>query len=335
MTTAGELSTSLGREPACEALGVARASFYRSLFCRIGQVAKPRPKPDRALSSKERQQVLDLLHEERFLDKAPSEVYATLLDEGNYLCSISTMYRILREAHEVRERRDQLRHPEYHKPELLATQPNQVWSWDITKLLTWAKWTYHYLYVIMDIFSRFVVGWMVARRECAELAKQLIEETCAKQGIVPGQLTIHADRGTSMKSKSVAFLLSDLGVTKTHSRPQVSNDNPFSESQFKTMKYRPEFPDRFGPIEEARDFGQGFFRWYNWEHRHSGIGLLTPGDVHYGRTQVVLEQRQSVLDLAYAAHPERFVRKHPVPLTVPSATWINPPVLAQGGELLQ
>jgi len=238
------------------------------------------------------------------------------------------MYRILEENQEVRERRNQLRHPAYQKPELLATGPNQVWSWDITKLLGPVKWSYFYLYVIMDIFSRYVVGWMVATRESAALAERLIKGICEKQGIEPGQLTIHADRGSSMKSKPVALLLADLGVTKTHSWPYTSNDNPYSESQFKTLKYRPEFPDRFGAIEDARSFCQVFFPWYNKEHRHTGIGLLTPEMVHYGQAQAVLRARKEVLSTAYQRHPERFVRKEPSPQPLPEAVWINPPKIA-------
>jgi putative transposase len=269
--------------------------------------------------------VLDLLHSERFVDQAPAEVYAILLDEGVYLCSVRTMYRVLEEAQEVRERRNQARHPQYAKPELLATQPNEVWSWDITKLLGPVKWTYFYLYVILDIFSRYVVGWMVARRESAGLANRLIQESCQKQGIGPAQLTLHADRGSSMASKCVAMLLADLGVTKTHSRPHVSNDNPFSESQFKTLKYRPEFPKRFGSIEDARAFCRDFFHWYNNEHRHSGIGWLTPETVHYGRAKRAISARQAVLDEAHARHPERFIRKPPKAPELPEAVWINPP----------
>jgi putative transposase len=249
-----------------------------------------------------------------------------LLDEGQYHCSIRTMYRLLKQRGESRERRDQLIHPPYKKPELMATAPNQLWSWDITKLLGPAKWTYFYLYVILDVFSRYVTGWMVAMRESAELAKRLIEESCKKQCIPPGQLTLHADRGTSISSKPVAFLLADLGVTKTHSRPHVSDDNPYSESQFRTMKYRPEFPDRFGCIQDSRAFSQGFFRWYNEEHRHSSLGLLTPAMVHYGQAESVLQQRQAVLDVAYQLHPERFVRSAPKPPVLPSEVWINKPV---------
>ena len=251
--------------------------------------------------------------------------YATLLDAGRYLCSVRTMYRILEEHAELRERRDQLRHPNYEKPVLLATGPNQVWSWDITKLLGPMKWVYFHLYVILDIFSRYVVGWMLAERESAELAKRLIKETCSKQGIVAEQLTLHADRGTSMKSKPLAMLLSDLGVTKTHSRPQVSNDNPYSESQFKTLKYRPEFPKRFGSIQHARDVCRDLFGWYNTEHYHSGIGLLTPESVHYGRAAMIVEGRRQVLLDFFGAHPERFVNGAPKPPEIPSAAWINPP----------
>jgi putative transposase len=235
------------------------------------------------------------------------------------------MYRLLEATGEVRERRDQLRHVA-PKPELLATRPNRVWSWDITKLLGPAKWTYFYLYVILDIFSRYVVGWMVAHRESAALAERLIAETCKKQEIPAGQLTIHADRGTSMTSKPVTLLLADLGVTRTHSRPHVSNDNPFSEAQFKTLKYRPEFPDRFASLEAARAFCQPFFTWYNTEHRHTGIGLLTPAAVHYGDAARVTARRQQVLATAYAEHPERFVRKPPEPPAPPTAVWINPPL---------
>jgi putative transposase len=325
MTAAQELATAVGAAPACEALGIPRASYYRRIRPPAEPAVRPRKTPARALVPEERTAVLNALHSEHFADKAPAEVYATLLDEGQYLCSIRTMYRVLAAAGEVKERRDQLRHPAYKKPELLATAPNQVWSWDITKLLGPAKWTYFYLYVILDLFSRYVVGWMVADGESAALASQLIEETCRKQNIAPGQLTLHADRGSSMKSKSVAFLLSDLGVTKTHSRPHVSDDNPFSESQFKTLKYRPDFPERFGSIQDARAFCRDFFPWYNAEHRHSGIGLLTPQSVHYGTAADVVAARQRILLAAYDAHPERFVMKAPQAPKLPTAVWINPP----------
>ena len=280
----------IGATTACAALCVPKASYYRSIRPAPPSSSKARPRPARALCDRERQEILAVLHRERFVDKAPAEVASTLVDEGVYLCSPRTMYRVLDANKEVRERRNQLRHPAYKKPELLATAPNQVWSWDITKLLGPVKWTYYYLYVILDIFSRYVVGWLLAERESASLAKRLISETCERQGIEKSQLTIHADRGSSMKSLPVAQLLADLGVTKSHSRPHVSDDNPFSESQFKTMKYRPEFPDRFGSRQDARAFCRTFFDWYNLEHRHSGIGYLTPEMVHYGHAKKVLEQ---------------------------------------------
>jgi putative transposase len=269
--------------------------------------------------------VRQVLDSERFQDQAVREVYATLMDEGQYLCSVRTMYRILDENEQVRERRNQLRHPNYVKPELLATQPNQLWSWDITKLLGPAKWTYYYLYDILDVFSRYVVGWLIAECESASLAEELIAATCLRQSIQPNQLTIHADRGSSMTSKPVALLMADLGVTKTHSRPHVSNDNPFSEAQFKTLKYRPDYPARFGCQPAARSWAQDFFQWYNHEHHHSALGLLTPADVHFGRAPAVLAQRQQVLATAYRKNPERFVKGQPTPLQLPQAVWINPP----------
>ena len=333
------LAPVVGVKAACDSLSVARASFYRQrpLFGpapappvqELESVAAARL-PARALSPAERQAVLDCLHQERFQDRSPATVQATLLDEGTYLCSTRTMYRLLEQQGESRERRDQLTHPPYQKPELLATAPNQLWSWDITKLLGPVKWTYFYLYVILDIFSRYVAGWMIAHREGAELAEKFIEQTIHKHGIPPGQLGLHAGPrgrpGRVMRSKPVAFLLADLGVTRTHSRPYVSDDNPYSESQFRTLKYRPEFPDRFGCIQDARAFGQRFFSWYNDEHRHSGIGLLTPAMVHFGQAPTVLAHRQVVLTAAYQAHPDRFVRQPPKPLPLPSQVWINRPV---------
>ncbi len=324
MAAAEDLARVVGTAPACAALPVSRASLYRRRRPCPG-TPRPRPTPTRALSNAERQVVCDLLHSPRFADRAPAQVYATLLDEGLYHCSLRTMYRLLAKRREVRERRNQLRHPHYRRPELLATAPNQVWSWDITKLLGPVKWTYYYLYVILDIFSRYVVGWMLALREAACLAKRLIGETCAKQTILPGQLTVHADRGPSMRSRGVAMLLGSLGITKTHSRPYVSNDNPYSEAQFKTLKYCPEFPDRFGSYEHAFGFCHGFFPYYNDEHRHSGIGLMTPAAVHYGRAPQILAARQDTLLTAYARHPERFVRRPPQPPRLPEAAWINPP----------
>ena len=324
MTAVARVARVVGTAPACRALGLPRASLYR---LRQPPAASPpvRPVPPRALAAGEREAVLAILHSERFMDHAPAQVHATLLDEGRYLCSPRTMYRILDSAQEVKERRDQVRRPHFARPELLASRPNELWSWDITKLLGPAKWTYFYLYVILDVFSRYVVGWMVAPRESAALAERLIRETCEKQGIRDGQLTLHADRGSSMTSQPVALLLADLGVVKTHSRPQVSNDNPFSESHFKTLKYRPEFPERFGSLEDGRAFGHVFFPWYNHEHHHSGLGFVTPADVHYGRAEAVREQRQVVLAAAYGAHPERFVHGNPQPAELPHAVWINQP----------
>ena len=316
----------LGTTSLCRALEVPRASFYRQHSPKdVTALVVTRKPPEHALSQAERQTVLATLHEPRFVDLAPPQVYAQLLEEGRYLCSVRTMYRLLAANDEVRERRAVASHVTYTKPELLATRPNEVWSWDITKLKGPAKWTYYYLYVILDIFSRYVVGWMIAERESATLAKRLIDQTCAKQQVAKGQLTLHADRGSSMKSKVVAQLLADLGVTKTHSRPQVSNDNPFSESQFKTMKYRPDFPPHFGSIQDARAFGCTFFPWYNHEHRHSGLALYTPADVHYGRIEQVRQSRQAALNAAYRRHPNRFVRKPPEAALPPQAVWINPP----------
>jgi putative transposase len=331
MKAVEELSPQVSTAMACRGLGVPRATLYRHRQPKPPVAATaPRPKPPRSLSGQERQQVLDVLHSEPFADQAPAEVYAALLDRGQYLCSIRTMYRILDEHQEIRERRDQLRHPDYPKPQLVATAPNQVWTWDITKLLGPAKWTYFYLYVILDIFSRYVVGWMLAHRESDRLAERLIRETVIKEGIARDQLTIHSDRGPSMRSQTVAQLLATLGITKSHSRPHVSNDNPFSESQFKTLKYQPEFPDRFDGFEQGLDFCGKFFQWHNHEHHHWGLGLLTPAVVHTGQAEAVLAARQAVLDAAYAAHPERFVGQSPRPLALPVEVWINPP--ADGPE---
>jgi len=337
MQIISDLAPEHGVRPLCHALGVAPATYYRyrtvrghacSDACRSTPAAAPtRRTPARALSRPERERVLHVLHEPRFTDLAPAEIYATLLDEGTYLCSERTMYRMLAAEGEVRERRAQRRHPVYQAPELLATTPNELWSWDITKLKGPAKWNYFHLYVVLDVFSRFVVGWLVAHRESATLAERLITACCERQGILPDQLTIHADRGSAMISKSVALLLADLGVTKTHSRPHVSNDNPYSESQFKTLKYRPDFPERFGSIQHARSHAEVFFTWYNREHRHSGIGLLTPFDVHHGRAEERRNQRAAVLRAAYLATPERFVRQLPEPPALPTAAWINPPKL--------
>ncbi len=317
------LAPQVGIAAACVMLAVARATYYRSLA--PVRASTRRRTPSRALSAVERQQVLTAMHEPRFVDLAPSEVYATMLDEGRYLCSERTMYRILAANHEVHERRDQLRHANHPRPELLATRPNELWSWDITKLKGPAKWTYFYLYVVLDVFSRYVVGWMVAPMESATLAKKLLAETCCREGIEPSQLTLHADRGSSMTSKSFALLLADLGVTKTHSRPHVSNDNPFSESAFKTLKYRPGFPDRFGCDQDARGHCGRFFDWYNHAHRHGALGLCTPHDVHHGGATDILTRRAAILAAAFDARPERFPHGRPVPPSLPTEVWINKP----------
>lgn len=321
-----ELSPVVGTRAACAALAVSRATHYRRTAGRRHGPPAPRPVPARALAVEERATILEVLHSERFVDASPGAVVATLLDEGTYLASERTMYRILAAAHEVRDRRDQLRHPAYARPELLATRPNELWSWDITKLRGPAKWTYSYLYVLLDVFSRYVAGWMVATAESAALAERLIAETVRKEGITRDQLTVHADRGSSMRSKPVALLLADLGIAQSHSRPHTSNDNPYSEAQFKTLKYRPGFPARFGSIEDARAFCTQFFAWYNTEHRHSGIAMYTPADVHHGRAIELQQVRTSVLAGAYADHPERFVKGLPVPKPVPTEAWINRPV---------
>lgn len=327
MIAASDLATRVGVRDACAALGLARPSFYRRGKPKVAPVRRPRP--PLALSEAEEQVVLDVLHSERFVNDAPAEIHATLLDEGTYHCSPRTMYRILDRHQEVHERRRQLTHPPAAKPELLATGPNQVWSWDVTKLLGPAKWTYFYLYVLMDIFSRYVVGWLVADCESTELAKRLISESAIKQSIEPGQLTAHSDNGPIMTSKGVAQLLADMGITKTHNRPYTSNDNPFSEALFKTAKYRPAFPDRFVTREEATAFGREFFTWYNTEHHHSGIGFLTPQAVHYGDTQRIIAIRAAALDQAFERNPHRFKGKKPVLPTVPAAVYINPPPAAQ------
>ncbi len=332
MNAVAILAPTVGIAAACDFLDVPRASYYRQ-HPLLGPAPLPLFQPlliaptvpARALRPDERQAVRDLLNSPRFQDVSPAAIQATLLDEGQYLCSTRTMYRLLEADGATRERRDQCVHPPYQKPELLATAPNQLWSWDITKLRGPVKWTYFYLYVILDVFSRYVVGWMVAPRESAELATRLIASTCKKQKIQPGQLIAHADRGAAMRSKPVAFLLADLGVTKTHSRPYTSNDNPYSESQFKTMKYRPEFPDRFGCIQDSRNHCHTFFPWYNGVHRHSGIGMMTPEMVHYGTAEKIRDLRQSVLDQAYIAHPERFVHNAPKALELPTQVWINKP----------
>ena len=336
MDTVEENSDEVSLVQACEVLGVSRASFYRQRRPKktphIEHQAAPSP---RGMSDEERGKVRDILNSKQFMDMAPREIYATLLDESKYYCSVRTMYRILDENNAVKERRNQRKHPNYKKPELLATGPNEVWSWDITKLLGPEKWTYYHLYVILDIYSRYVVGWMLAHREEANLASRLIRETVERQDVPEEQLTIHSDRGPSMASQTVAQLLASLGVVKSHSRPHVSNDNPFSESQFKTMKYRPKFPSRFGSFEDAQSFCREFFQWYNEEHYHTGIGLLTPATLHYGQAPQVIECRSHVLQSFYEKHPERFICGCPKPQSLPAAVWINPPTPSEevdGGE---
>jgi len=320
-----ELSPIVGTRPACRALGAAPATVYRRRRPPERKPGRPRQAPARALSAVEREQVLTELRSARFADASPAAVWATLLDEGRYLCSQRTMYRLLAGQGEVCERRDQLRHPAYARPELLAACPNAVWSWDITKLKGPATWTYYYLYVVLDVFSRYVVAWTLQMRESGEIAKDLIGQAVEQQQVERGALTVHADRGSSMTSKPVAFLLADLGVRRTHNRPYTSNDNPYSEAHFKTLKYRPAFPARFSSIEEARAFCREFFEWYNHEHRHSGIGLMAPAAVHYGRAQEIHEGRARVLAAAYGRTPERFTSRPPRPPELPKAAWINKP----------
>jgi len=323
-----QLEPRVGIAAACAALSINRAQIYRErarALPRQPREKAPRPRPPLALSEAERQELLQILDSERFADVAPATVYATLLDEGRYHGSVRTMYRLLAQENQSGERRRQRVHPVYEKPELLATGANEVWSWDITKLKGPVKWSCYHLYVILDIFSRYVVGWMIAQREAAELAEQLIADTAAKQQIAPGTLTLHADRGTSMRSKPVAALLVDLDITRTHSRPHVSDDNPFSEAQFKTLKYRPDFPERFGSIEDARAHCQQFFHWYNTVHRHSGIGFMTPHAVHYGAASALNQHRIQTLNAAFLANPQRFKGVPPMPPALPTAAWINPP----------
>ncbi len=322
-----ELAAKTDIKIACETLGAPRATYYRWLSRRDKGINKKKQTPSPlALTTEQRQQVLTVFNSERFIDFAPGEIYSILLGDGTYLRSERTMYRILEQEKQLTERRRQRRdRNQYEKPELLATDPNMVWSWDITKLKGPKKWNYFHLYVILDIYSRYVVGWMIADRESASLAERLIAETCRKENIQPAQLTLHADRGASMKSKMVAHLLADLGVTKTHSRPYTSDDNPFSEAQFKTLKYCPEFPERFGCIEDAKAFCRAFLKWYNNEHRHSGLNRLTPRMVHCGTAKKVLEQRNRVLGEAFERHPNRFKHRLPNAGELHEAVWINPP----------
>ncbi|MGH2869528.1 MAG: IS3 family transposase [Solirubrobacteraceae bacterium] len=323
--TVEEMAPLIGTRAACRALGASSATIYRRRRPPEPRPRRrPRPTPARALTSPERAQVLDVLHSERFVDISPEETWATLLDEGRYLCSTRTMYRILAAHHGgVRERRDQLTHPVYARPELLAQRPNELWSWDVSKLKAPTRGTWFFLYVILDVFSRYIVGWTVQSRETGELATALIEQAIGQQPITPSVL--HADRGAPMRSKHLSELLDDLGVAKTHSRPYTSSDNPYSEANFKTLKYRPAFPARFDSIEHAREHCRAFVDWYNHAHRHSGIGLMTPAAVHHGNAQQLRDARARVLDAAYQRHPERFVRKPPAPPELPTAAWINKP----------
>jgi putative transposase len=316
----------VGIVAACAALGVSRASYYRTKMAPTPRA--PRPRPPRALDDAERAEVLAVLDSDPFADKAPAQVYAALLDDGRYLCSVRSMYRVLAADDQVRERRDQRRHPTYIKPQLEARAPNQVWSWDITKVAGPERGLYYCLYVVLDIFSRYVVAWAVAPTEAAAIGQQLIDDACTQQGVVPGQLTVHADRGAPMTAKSTAQLFVDLGITQSHSRPSVSDDNPFSEAAFKTFLYRPDVPARFGSIEDARAFFAALMHWYNEEHYHSGIALLTAGDVHRGTAPEIVAKRQTVLDGAHRARPERFVHGKPVHPTPPTVVWINPPANA-------
>ena len=337
LKAAEELAQVTGMAEACRLLNIPRSTLYRIRQPEQEQLGTDRPesssqptKSVRALSRAEREAVRDVLNSERFQDQSPRQVYATLLDEDEYLCHWRTMYRVLEEHEEVRERRNQLRHPAYTKPELLATGPNQLWSWDITRMRGPVTWSYYYLYVMLDVFSRYVVAWLLAEQESAILAQELVAAAYTKQNIEPGQLTIHADRGAPMMAKSMAMLMSDLGINESHSRPHVSDDNPYSEAQFHTVKYRPDYPDRFGCLSDARSWCEGFFPWYNNEHHHSALHLLTPADVHYGRAAEKLAQRHAVLQRAYVARPERFVNGPPTMPQLPAAVWINRPVTADG-----
>lgn len=320
------LATQIPVVEACGAVSVPRSTYYRLQKPVLAvSASNPKPRSPRALTREEQATVLDVLNSERFQDQAPREVYATLLDDGIYVCHWRSMYRYLSANQQVSERRNQLVHPAVVKPELVAMAPNQLWSWDITKLLGPNKHRFYYLYVMLDVYSRLVPGWLLAESESEELAQQLVRETCEKQNIPLGQLTLHADRGSAMTSKPLALLLSDLGVVKSHSRPRTSNDNPYSEAHFKTMKYRPDYPDFFASLPDARAWAQGFFQWYNQEHKHSALCLLTPAAVHYGQASSILRARHAVRQEAYAAHPERFVKGPPTLPNLPPEVWINRP----------
>ena len=313
----------VGVVAACAALCMSRSRYYRAQKPKAPPTQ--RPSPPRTLSDDERANVLATLDSDEYMDKAPAQVFAALLELGIYHCSIRTMYRILAANDQVRERRAQRQHPTYTKPQLVATAPNQVWTWDITKLPGPTKGTYFSLYVILDLFSRYIVGWQVATRESAAVYQELVEACCKDQGVVPEQLTIHSDRGAPMTAKSTALLYADLGIIKSHSRPYTSNDNPYSEANFRTLKYRPDMPEQLGSVEHARQVVRALVGWYNDEHYHLGLALMHPADVHYGRTADIVAARQRVLDAAHAAHPERFVTGRLIQKAPPPAAWINPP----------
>jgi putative transposase len=326
MESLAELEPEISVSNACEALGVPRSTGYRWRRPPVKGCQRPRPRPARALSDGERKEVLEVLCSKRFVHQAPTTVHARLLDEDKrYLCHPRTMYRVLHDSRAVRERRPQAKHPTYTKPELLATGPNQVWTWDVTWLRGPERYVYYPLYVIIDLYSRFNPGWLLAHEENGDLAKQLIAETCQRQKIDPATLTLHADRGPVPKGKTVRQLLVDLEVTRSLSRPRVSNDNPFSEAEFRTLKYGPEYPNRFTGFDHARRFCQNFFRWYNDEHRHSGIAYFSPADVHHGRANDLRAKRQEVMDEAFARNPNRFSGGAPRVPAPPKAVWINPP----------
>ncbi len=318
-----ELGQQVGVNRACDVLNISRSRVYRARQPK--PKTNPRPTPAHALSEEERVTVREVLNSPQFMDQAPRQVYARLLDDGIYLCHWRTMYRILNDHAEVRERRHVRKHPVYKKPELLATSPNQVWSWDITALRGPAKWINYPLYTVLDIYSRYVVGWMIAEVESSEFAKQLIAEITHQQGIQADQLILHADNGAPMRGKPLSQLLVDLGITGSHNRPYTSDDNPFSEAQFKTMKYRPDYPNRFESLIDARRWARSFFDWYNHQHYHSGLNLLTPASVHYREDEAVKQHRQTVMNAAYRVHPTRFVKGKPVIKGAPHAVYINPP----------
>lgn len=324
MQTVDQVGETLSVKAACQALGVSRATYYRWKKRPAQPPPPPRPSP-RRLSEDEEQEVVEVLNRDRFAHRAVPEVHATLLDEGVYLCSVRTMYRVLKRRAVARNPRAPCAHPPYTKPELLAKRPNELWSWDITRLKGPMAWIFYHLYVVLDVFSRYVVGWLVSETESGEEARALLAHCGAQQGIGRGEVTLHSDRGKAMRSQRFIDLLAELGVARSYSRPHVSNDNPYSEAQFKTLKYHGTFPDRFGSLEDARQYLRAFFHWYNEEHRHAGVAMMTPADVHAGRAADRWQQRKQTLQVAYERHPERFVRGEPSPRQVPAEVWINKP----------